>query len=78
MKPTPAGTTLSHHSKARVFWDSAIVTSGEASTSILTLMHPWHPLAAVRSMVNVRDRVTQEGVQSWWNMNNSGGGERGG
>ena len=26
-------------------------------------MHPLHHLAAVRSMVNVRDRVTQEGVQ---------------
>ena len=41
-------------------------------------MHPLHHLAAVRSMVNVRDRVTQEGVQTWWSMNNYGAGREGG
>ncbi len=64
MKPTPAGTILSHHSKARIFWDIASVTSGKALISISTLMNPWQSLAVVRIMVNVQVRVTQAGVQS--------------
>ena len=77
MMPNPSGTMLSHHRTARTFWDAASAASDKASILISIIMHPWQSLVAVKTMVNVHNRVTQDGVQSWWRLNDCGGGGEG-